>query len=225
MTSRVSIVRLKQGLAECRCPLCLVAHDLDREYVSHLLRGWAAGEAATDVLAARGICGEHAQRLVSMIDGPRCPSRLADLYAAIAKRLALDLAVLEDDAWLQRPPCPACESRRDGVASCGQLLLDELGDSEAFRGAYERSGGVCLNHFELLWDTSRVERERTVLRAVQLRVAERLAEDLRQQASQGQAQLGDGNRRTGDAWRRAIHLTSGWSGALGGREPNGRARS
>ncbi len=219
VASRVSTAWLSQGLSQGVCPLCLLAGELDRECVSSLADACSSQHGTKEALVtARWFCAEHAQQLTAVVNGPRSAIDGNELFAAAVEMLARDLAELEDDAWLERCPCAACEYRDDGVVRGGQLLLGELAYSEAFRAAYRESAGVCASHFGLLWDTSLTELQRALIRAVALRTAERVVADLRDQRPGRRRHRRDG-RSGGESGvvERAIWLTWGWSERSGAR--------
>lgn len=204
---------LNQGLSLGMCPLCRVAEKLDQEYVRNFSDEWSSEEWAIEAFAAaRGFCAEHAQQLkVVEVDGLRSTIGISELYLAAAERLERDLADLEDDAWLERSACPACVNRRDGVAKHGQFLFAALRHSASFRGGYERSNGVCMDHFQLLWDTSPSEEQRALIKSVQLRAISHLAEDLREHLRKQRVEFRhEPPGREQDSWQRGMWLTGGW---------------
>ena len=205
---------LKQGLAAGMCPLCHVAQKLDREYVWYFSDEWSSDEATIEAFAkARGFCAEHAEKLkIVEVLGLRSTIGISDLYLATTELLARDLDNLEDDAWLEHEPCPACEYRGTGVTEHARYLFLELRENSTFRARYEQSSGVCVPHFQLLWDTCERREDRELLRSAQARAATRLAEDLREHLRKQRAEH---RRETPgpeeDSWQRAIWMTSGWS--------------
>lgn len=204
---------LKQGLARGMCPLCRVAQKLDREYVWYFSDEWSSDGATVEAFArARGFCAEHAEqlRLVEVL-GLRSTIGISDLYLATAELLVRDLDSLEDDAWLEREPCPACVYRDEGVLKHAFFFVLELRENPGFRADFEQSIGVCVPHFRLLWDTSERHEDRELLRRVQARAATALAGHLREHLRKQRAEY----RREApgpeeDSWQRAIWTTSGW---------------
>ena len=204
---------LKQGLRLGMCPLCRVAQKLDREYIWYFSDEWSSEEWAIDAFAAaRGFCAQHAEQLREVeVIGLASTVGISDLYLETAQRLIRDLEALEDDGWLEQAECPACEHRRQGVDEHAAFLFRALAESPEFRAAYEASPGVCVEHFQMLWDTSQHAEDRTLLREVQLRAISRLAMELGEHLRKQRAEFR--HEPPGpelDAWQRAIWWTSGW---------------
>jgi Family of unknown function (DUF6062) len=213
MTSPILTRWLKQGLLYGVCPLCRVAHKIDREYIWHFFEQGSMNDAGINAFAgARGFCAEHAEQLRRVeVDGLRSTLGISDLYLATIERLREDLQRLGSDGRLADEPCPACLYRRQGVLKNARYLLEELTDNQAFRDQLAASSGVCIPHFELAWETSRNAAEREQLTAMQWQVTSRLVGELKEHIRKQRAEFSREPKGTeARSWRHAICLTAGW---------------
>ncbi len=203
---------LKQGLARGICPLCRAAHKLDREYVWNFFDQRSSDEDALDeVSAARGFCAEHAEQLRRIeVDGLKSTIAISDVYEHTLRKLAADLAALDDDDRLAAAACPACANRQHGVQRNARYLLDELGENAEFRERFRASPGLCVAHFQLAWDASRTTEERTLLRDTELDAVRSLLADVHEHLRKQRAEHSNESGGETDSWQRALWLTGGW---------------
>lgn len=203
---------LKQGLSRGMCPLCRVAHKLDREYIWYFFDEYSTQDAALDELRrAGGFCAEHAEQLRRVeVDGLKSTLGISTTYADTIEGVGADLDGLGKDDEFACEPCPACANRDEGVAKNAGYLLAELDESDRSRELFQSSPGLCLPHFELVWRTAD-QAQRELVLDVERTAFRNLAEDLREHVRKQGAEFKDEPPgREADAWRRALYLTGGW---------------
>jgi hypothetical protein len=205
---------LKQGLARGMCPLCRVAHKVDREYIWYFFdeysdQAWALDE----VRRARGFCAEHAAMLRRVeVDGLSSTLGISTVYEDTLERLAADLEVLNAKGTLDREPCPACAYRDEELGKNARHLLDEVAESERSRERFDASPGLCIPHFGLVWRVARPD-ERNLILDVQRRAVGGLLAELREHLRKQEAEHArEPKGAEQDAWLRALWLTAGWPG-------------
>jgi hypothetical protein len=204
---------LKQGLARDMCPLCRAAHKLDRECMWNFFDERSSDEDALDqVSAARGFCAEHAEQLRRIeVDGFKSTIAISDVYEHTLRALAADLAALGDGDQLVAATCPACANRDHGVERNARYLHDELAENAEFRERFRASPGLCVLHFQLVWDASCTSEERALLQDTELDAVRsllgELQEHIRRQRAEHSHELPGAEA---DSWQRALWLTGGW---------------
>jgi hypothetical protein len=214
MATSTALTRwLRQGLAAGICPLCRAAHKLDREFIWHFFDEYSShGEAIDELRASGGFCGDHAEQLRRLeVDGLRSTLGITLTYLDTLEGIAADLGSLRASGAFRRRRCPACAYRDDGVAKNAGYLLADLSESERIRERFAASPGLCLAHFELVWERAATTADRALLLEVQRRSVARVVAALRADVD-GRA-VDDAGRPAGEAghaWRDAIALTSGW---------------
>jgi hypothetical protein len=203
---------LKQGLARGMCPLCRVAHKLDREYIWYFFDVYSGQDEALDALrGAHGFCFEHAQALRRLeVDGLKSTLGISTTYLDTIEGLAEQLSRLGTKDHFTSARCPACAYRDEGVEKNARYLLDELAENEQSRERFTTGPGLCMPHFELVWVVASGD-ERAMLIDVEHRNAERLASELREHIRKQGAEFKDEPQGAeADAWERALALTGGW---------------
>jgi hypothetical protein len=213
MASEAVVRWITEGLRAESCPLCLAGHEVDCEYVGRFCAELALpGAEIAGFVGARGFCAEHISLFECVAGGRVRPATaVGDLYLATLERLASDLDGLDADGWLESAECPACVNRDRGAGERARRLMSEATDDATVREEFRHSGGLCVAHFVLAWDSSGEQDDRGLLRDVQrsatLRVAARVREDLQRQASGVRAGC---EEREADSRRRAGRLMAGW---------------
>ena len=194
---------LRQGLRNGMCPLCRVAHKADREYIWHFFdEGADRGESIDTVRHAFGFCAEHIEMLRRIeVDGMKSTLAISTMFADTFAGIVEDLESVRAGDDFRREPCPACANRDELPRVNAQYLLDDLATTPARRQTFEASPGLCFEHFELTWTVAATAEDRQLILEVQRRAAGRLLHELRERVKTGAED---------DAWRRALHLTSGW---------------
>jgi hypothetical protein len=203
---------LKQGLARGMCPLCRVAHKVDREYIWFFFDEYSDQQSALDqVAAARGFCAQHAEALRRVeVDGLGSTLGIATVYEDALAALAADLDRLDPAGELTRAACPACAYRDEELAKNARYLLDEVAESERSRQRFAASPGLCVPHFQLVWaEASPAEREE-VLEVERRALAELLGELREHLRKQHAEHAHEPKGAEHDAWLRALYLTAGW---------------
>jgi hypothetical protein len=209
---------LKQGLAQGLCPLCRVSHKLDREYIWSFFDEWSSQDDHIDGFArARGFCADHAEQLRrTEVVGLHSTLGISDLYLAALRRLRTDLIKLSDDgssetrAALTSTKCPACVYQQKGLATHARYLLQMLSEDESYSDRLAACG-LCVPHFQLVWDAATGAEERERLARIECALVERLIGELEEHIRKQRAEFrGEPAGAEADSWRRAIWLTSGW---------------
>jgi len=203
---------LKQGLTRAMCPLCRVAHKLDREYIWYFFDEYSTDDQTLDALrGARGFCLEHAAALRRLeVDGLKSTLGISTTYLDTLEGLAEELARLRPKDYFTSAPCPACAYRGDGLEKCARYLRDEMAETERSRERYAEGPGLCMPHFELVWSVATAE-ERDFLIEVERRSVEGLVRDLREHiCKQGAEFRSEPDGAEAGAWERALALTAGW---------------
>src|ERR1039457_1517685 len=146
---------LKQGLARGMCPLCRVAHKLDREYIWYFFDERSSHEDHINAFSrARGFCRDHTEQLRrTEVDGLQSTLGISNLYLAALKRLSADLVERSDSKglekeWRAKTACPACASRDAGLVNNARYLLTMLIEDESYCVRLA-SSGLCMPHFQL----------------------------------------------------------------------------
>lgn len=204
---------LKQGLARGICPLCRVAHKLDREWTWAFFDVYSGEDWALDALRrSRGFCADHAEQLRRVeVDGIKSTLVVSGVYLDTLEGVAAQFEALGRGVDQQpAAPCPGCANRDEGVEKNAGYLLAELDESERSRERFAASPGLCFPHFDLVW--ARAGREqRELLLEVQRRSVDSLVEGLREHIrKQGHEAKGEPKGHEQDSWLRAIWLTGGW---------------
>ena len=205
MTTSTALTRwLRQGLALGVCPLCRVAHKLDREFIWYFSDEYSAHGEVIDALSdAGGFCSEHAEQLRRLeVDGLRSTLGITLTYLDTLERVASELDSLRASERFGRAQCPACAHRAEGVRKNATYLLADIDESERTRARFLSSPGMCLPHFEQVWAIADGA-QRELLLDVQRRALSEVVGALRKDVErQGSEQC--------RAWARAIALTAGW---------------
>lgn len=205
---------LKQGLAKGMCPLCRVAHKADAEFMWHFFDDYSGEAWALDALRrARGFCAEHATRLRRIeFEGLRSTLGMSGVYLDTLSGVAEQLAQLEPSR--EPPPpggCPACAYRDEEVEKNVRYLLEMLAEDERSRERFASSPGLCLRHFDAVWQAAPTEAERAFLLEVERRSVGELVADLREHIrKEGQEARHERKGAERDSWQRALFLTGGW---------------
>jgi hypothetical protein len=188
---------LKQGLARGECPLCRVAHKAEREYLWYFFDEYSTQDASLDLLrAAHGFCAPHAEALKAIeVDGLKSTLGISETY--------------EDTL---SAPCPACAARDEEVAKNAGRLVALLREDDRSLQRFTSGRGLCVPHFEAVWETTDGDRDgaRLVLdvqRRVVAGLVRQLAEHIRKQGAEAK---GEQPGPEADSWQRAIWLTAGW---------------
>lgn len=203
---------IKQGLARGMCPLCRVAHKLDREYMWYFFDEYSTQDETLDALRqARGLCLRHAEALKRLeVDGFKSTLGIATTYLDTMEGLAEELTSLRPKDEFASAPCPACAYVDDGLQRNARYLLDEITEDSRSRQRFLSGPGLCMRHFELVWSMAD-EPERELLIDVQRSSIERLATELREHIrKQGAEAKGEPPGPEADAWERALEMTAGW---------------
>lgn len=203
---------LKQGLARGICPLCRVAHKLEREYIWYFFDDYSGDADALDALRrSQGFCRTHAEQLRHLeVDGIKSTLTVSTVYLDTMEGLGEELARLRMSGELAHAPCPACAYIDEGVGKNARYLLEEIHDSERSHALFVASPGLCFPHFRLVWAAAS-EPERELLLDVQRRSVELLAQQLREHIrKQGQEARDEPKGEEQDAWQRAMWLAGGW---------------
>jgi hypothetical protein len=203
---------LKQGLTRGMCPLCRVAHKLDREWTWSFFDVYSGEDWALDALRrSRGLCADHAEQLRRLeVDGIKSTLVVSSVYLDTLEGVAAQLEGLGTDDEQPAPPCPACVNRDQGVEKNAGYLLAELDESERSRERFVASPGLCFRHFDLVWGKARRD-QRELLLEVQRRSVGSLVEQLREHIrKQGHEARDEPKGNEEDSWLRAIWLTAGW---------------
>jgi hypothetical protein len=203
---------LKQGLARGMCPLCRVAHKLEREYVWYFFDEYSGQEwALQKVREAHGFCAQHAEALRRVeVDGLKSTLGISQVYLDTVQALNAELEAMPDAGPLVSSACPVCAYRDEGVGKNARYLLDEIAESERSRARFLGSPGLCVPHFRLVWAEAD-ERERDLVLGVERRAVGALAAELAEHVrKQGDEAKGEPKGAEADSWLRAIYLMSGW---------------
>jgi Family of unknown function (DUF6062) len=211
--SSVVTAWLRQGLRAGMCPLCRVAHKADREYIWHFFdEGSDQGESIDAVRQACGFCAEHIEMLRRIeIDGMKSTLAISTMFADTFAGIVDDLESLNARSEFHREPCPACANRDEQLHTNARYFLDELATTAIRRETFERSPGLCFDHFELVWDTAETTEDRELILRVQRNAARSLLDELGEHVRKHDHKFRDepkGAER--DSWLRAIYLTAGW---------------
>jgi hypothetical protein len=203
---------IKQGLARGMCPLCRVAHKLEREYMWYFFDDYSGDADALDALRrSQGFCRDHAEQFRHLeVDGIKSTLTVSTVYLDTLEGLAGQLDQLKLEKPVNRDACPACEYIDDGVRKNARYLLEEIRESERSRELFLSSPGLCFPHFGLVWEGASAG-ERSMLLEVERRTVATLVEQLREHIrKQGQEAKHEPKGEEQDSWRRAIWLTGGW---------------
>jgi hypothetical protein len=203
---------LKQGLARGICPLCRVAHKLDAEYMWHFFDEYSGQDRALDELRRScGFCREHADTLRRIeVDGLRSTLGISKVYLDTLEGIAAELEALAAGNDVEHAQCPACADREEGVRKNARYLLDELAENERSRQLFVESPGLCMRHFDLVWETIETD-ERALVLEVQRHSVSVLLDDLKEHiAKHDHRRKGEPKGAETDSWIRAIRLTAGW---------------
>ena len=167
MTLNRALTRLlNQGLRAPTCPLCHVAHKLDREYMWHFFDGYAdSGEAIDALRAARGFCAAHADQLrILEVDGTGSTLGLSTVYVETLEGVLADLdAAAARGALARTAACPACAYRDAELERQAGYLHALLDESEDARAAFTDGPGVCLAHLPLAFTAAASDEQRARL--------------------------------------------------------------
>ena len=214
MTINRALSRLvNQGLRSEVCPLCHVAHKLDREYMWHFFDEYSdSGRAIDELRAAGGFCAEQAAQLRAIeVDGLSSTLGISAVYLETLEGIARDLDAADPARDLpSRAPCPACAYRDEGLASQATYLHVVLDESEKARESFAAGPGLCLGHLRVAWAAASDDEQRARTLAVERDALTAVLAELREHIHDSS----DGRRpaATADlsAWERAIYLTGGW---------------
>jgi hypothetical protein len=204
---------VNQGLRSAMCPLCHVAHKLDREYMWHFFDAYSdSGRAIDELRASGGLCAEHAAQLRAIeVDGLSSTLGISTVYLETLEGIARELDAVDPARDLPpRAACPACAYRDDGLARQATYLHAVLDESENARERFAGGPGLCLAHLRVAWAAASDDEQRARMLAVERDALRGVLVALRQHIHDSS----DG-RRPADApeppaWKRAIHVTAGW---------------
>jgi hypothetical protein len=214
MTLNSALTRfINQGLARATCPLCHVAHKLDREYMWHFFDEYSDDAATIEELRrSGGFCGKHADQLRAIeVEGLGSTLGISTVYLETLQGLARELADRRADQPLAaRAGCPACRYRDEEILKNAAYLLELVADDDAARERLADGPGLCIVHFQIAWRLADPAL-RDPLAEMQLRSTERLVEELqlhihRQTEAGRHEPAGD----EADAWQRAVYFGAGW---------------
>jgi hypothetical protein len=204
---------LKQGLARGMCPLCRVAHKLDAEYMWYFFDEYSGQDWALDKLRrSGGFCREHADMLRAIeVDGLKSTLGISKVYLDTLEGIGVELERLESGESVAHAQCPACANREEGVRKNARYLLEELAENERSHHLFTESSGLCMRHFDLVWEATEVDAERTLILDVQRRAISALLDDLREHiAKHDHLRKDEPKGPELDSWLRAMQLTAGW---------------
>jgi hypothetical protein len=214
MTINRALSRLvNQGLRSSMCPLCHVAHKLDREYMWHFFDEYSdSGEAIDQLRAAGGFCAGHAAQLRAIeVDGLSSTLGISTTYLETLEGISRDLDTADPTRELPpRAPCPACAYRDDGLARQAAYLHAVLDESETARERFSTGPGLCLGHLRVAWAAAAGDEQRSRVLAVDRNVLSGLAAALREHIRDNSDGRRPVNTTDPPAWELAIHLTAGW---------------
>jgi hypothetical protein len=202
----------RTGLAAGLVPLVLVGFGVGA-LVGTLLGGRLGDRHphATTVVAPAATTVLLLAICLIEVDGFKSTIAISDVYEHTLRALAADLAALGDGDQLVAATCPACANRDHGVERNARYLRDELAENAEFRERFRASPGLCVLHFQLVWDASCTSEERALLQDTELDAVRSLLGELqehlrRQRAEHSHELLG----AEADSWQRALWLTGGW---------------
>ncbi len=227
---RTTYTDLLEALSQPDCAVCRLVNQAVRQHVDvFLYEQLLVIERRDEIRAARGFCSIHGAMLVGghgrmlgaatlhqdiINDALRQIDRAMNAPTVRLKRIfppALR-AMLRNVARAVRPRrmCPLCEYERRQEGVILRALVNDINDP-ALRGAFERSAGLCLPHFQMAVNlpdapagnqARLVELERAILAGLKAELDEYLS---RRNASYESEPMG----AEADAPLRAVRLVSG----------------
>lgn len=157
--------KLRETLALGDCPLCRLVEQDEQAFLRSLTYERILDIPTRETLQkARGLCAPHA-RAWRAVQG--CALPVALVYRPIIKDLLAQTEPKTAAGWLSRrasprrlgekldaaAPCPACSVGEATARRYAEVLLQEVGVTEArageVRAALIRDGGLCLPHLRL----------------------------------------------------------------------------
>jgi hypothetical protein len=227
---RTTYTDLLEALRQPDCAVCRLVNQAVRQHVDVFLYEQLLVVARRDeIRAARGFCSIHGAMLVGghgrmlgaatlhqdiINDVARQIDRAMNApLSALKRAFPIGLrAVLRNVMRAVRPRrmCPLCEYERRQEGVVLRALVNDINDP-ALRGAFERSAGLCLPHFQMALDLQDapagnqarlVELERAILASLKAELDEYLT---KRNASYETERMGE----EADAPLRAVRLVSG----------------
>jgi hypothetical protein len=195
------------------CPLCRVEHKLDGEFMWYFFDEYSGQDWALDELRRScGFCREHADKLRRIeVEGLRSTLGISKVYVDTLEGIAAELDALAAGDDVVHAECPACANREEGVRVNARYLLDELAESERSRQLFVESPGLCMRHFDLVWEAAEVDVERTLVLEVQRHSVSVLLDDLKEHvAKHDHLRKHEPKGTEADSWLRAVRFTAGW---------------
>jgi len=227
------MVRFCEACEQGVCPLCSMRDRLAWQRFDTLLwEGVTDPVVRNQIIAARGFCGRHARVLLRVAEKQAAAGGVAMIYEHLVRVLleavenhnAVLLPVKKSAKVLRRvagmspltpnDQCIGCVAEKEaGPRDLTSLVrhLAEEATREESRQLFEKSGGLCLPHFE---EAVRVARETQLieyLRHVQVNQMTALHSDLAEFVRKLDYQVQDkswGSER--DSWRRAVEVCTGY---------------
>lgn len=205
---------LKDAFKEKHCAICYLARRAVYRFFDDLLYERVNDPGIRESLRkAKGFCEKHFWQLVEFGDG----------FGVSA--LAQDVLELFKSEWQResrkskktnRVPalCPACEHFQTTEKNYLSLFLENFDDLE-LKYAFERSFGLCVDHFRMIYQqmTGKSQKERLLTTEV-LKIEElvRELEEFRRKHSHEYHHEKIGEE--GDSWIRAVEFLKGRSDIL-----------
>jgi hypothetical protein len=204
---------VNQGLRSAMCPLCHVAHKLDREYMWHFFDAYSdSGRAIDELRASGGFCAEHAAQLRAIeVDGLSSTLGISTVYLETLEGIARDLDAADPARDLPpRAPCPACSYRDEGLARQATYLHAVLDESENARERFAAGPGLCLGHLRVAWTAASDDEQRARTLAVERAALTAAVAALREHVHNSSDGRRPATTAESPAWERAIYVTAGW---------------
>lgn len=144
MAHALTLARWKAALAMPGCPVCRLAHEAGRHFLTHVLReGKAHADVYERVREAGGFCEDHTRVLKWLGEKSLGDRRsIARLYGWLLDDLASGPA--------PRGECPACKAAKEyervSLTALRDLLHPVDGDGD-LRKRFRVGPGLCRAHF------------------------------------------------------------------------------
>lgn len=207
---------LEQALEEGSCPVCRCLAAATTRYLANLLYEFVNDPKTRDHLrAAGGFCREHSWALQQMGDPLAHSIIYADLIEGYLAALQQTGGILRRGSTSSVPEherrCPVCREEEETENRYVTGLLAVLRD-KAFREKYQTAGGLCLPHFQAVYDQARDGKIQAFLTQVQSERLSQLSSELKEFIRKSDYRFADelpGTER--DAWIRAVRF---WVGPL-----------
>jgi hypothetical protein len=191
-----SIEQVRAALAEYLervngCALCGLLRRLELNHVIQFATAQLEeAESLRNFYAGRVLCNWHFWEVNRSFESPWFADRLSDILALLPADLGLadlDWATSLEGLPLRRARCWICHELARDQADYVDVLVHLLEDA-TFRGAYERSRGLCLPHVHVVAVAAKPVVRAWVLGA-ELEHWRRLKHDLAELARKGDPEL------------------------------------